>query len=123
MTATVLVVDDEPDLRLTVRMALSIAGHRVVESGSGEEGIAAVVAARPDAIIVDIALPGISGWEMIERLRSSNETVDIPVIILSAHVSQGNADRAASLHAAYLAKPFSVAELQQAVGSALSRNG
>ena len=107
----VLVVDDEPDIRMLTRMMLEGAGHEVIEADSGERCLEIVENETPDLILLDIRLPGIDGWGVLERV--TNRTVRrIPVVMMSAHSSEGTLARAAKAGSVgYLIKPFKEAEL------------
>lgn len=112
MSATVLVVDDEADLLFTIALSLELNGYRVLKAASGEEAIEVVEAERPDAIVLDLRLPGIDGWEVLRRLGEMGRFPATPVVLLSAQVDAATAARAVNLGChAHLAKPFSMAEL------------
>jgi DNA-binding response OmpR family regulator len=85
-------------------------GFRVVQSSSGEAALEVVAAECPDAVVLDLRLPGIDGWEVLRRL--SDGRTSPPVVLLSAQVDAATASRAMALGCrAYLAKPFRPAEL------------
>jgi CheY-like chemotaxis protein len=112
VTATVLVVEDEVDLLFTISLSLELNGYRVVKAGSGEEALQLVDAEDPDAIVLDLRLPGIDGWEVLHRLGEKGCFPRIPVVLLSAQVDAATEARAVQLGChAHLAKPFSAAEL------------
>jgi CheY-like chemotaxis protein len=112
MGATVLVVDDELDLLFTIGLGLELAGYKVVKASSGEEALRVVAAELPDAIVLDLRLPGIDGWEVLRRLGEAEIFPKVPVVLLSAQVDAATAARAVDLGVhAHLAKPFSSAEL------------
>ncbi len=67
--ATILVIEDEPDIRDLIRITLELDGMDVVQAGDGAEGIAKATAAAPDAIVLDVMMPGIDGWEVLSRLK------------------------------------------------------
>jgi two-component system KDP operon response regulator KdpE len=105
----ILVVDDEPPIRRYLRAALSAQGFIVYEAENGGEALNAVLASRPDIIILDLGLPDIDGIEVTRRLREWSQT---PIIILS--VREAEHDKIAALDAGaddYLTKPFSTGEL------------
>jgi CheY-like chemotaxis protein len=109
---TVLVVDDEADLLFTIALSLELAGYRVVKASSGEEAVAVAGAESPDAIVLDLRLPDIDGWEVIRRLGVAGSFPRTPVVLLSAQVDAATAARAVDLGVhAHLAKPFSASEL------------
>lgn len=82
--AKVLIVEDEPDVRRVLRLALEMARFKVLEASTGEEGLMITSAAGPDLIILDIMLPRMSGAEVLSRLRKASDTSAIPVIIITA---------------------------------------
>ena len=105
----VLVVDDERAIRRLLQVSLTAYGHTVFDATNGQEALEAVVAHRPDIIILDLGLPDIEGIEVTRRLREWTQT---PIIILS--VRDHETDKIAALDAGaddYLTKPFSVGEL------------
>jgi len=112
VTHTVLVVDDEVDLLFTITLSLELNGYRVLKAASGEEALDVVDRERPDAVVLDIRLPGIDGWEVLNRLKENGHFPATPVVLLSAQVDAATAARAVALGChAHLAKPFSTAEL------------
>ena len=105
----VLVVDDEPPIRRFLHASLTAHGYTVFEAGTGREAIDAVMAQRPDLVILDLGLPDMDGSEVTRRLR---EWSSVPIIILS--VREHESDKIAALDSGaddYLTKPFSVGEL------------
>lgn len=116
---SVLVIDDERAIRRFLRGALTAHSYTVSEAASGQEGLNAVMANRPDLIILDLGLPDIEGVEVIRQLR---EWSQIPIIILS--VRERDVDKVAALDAGaddYLTKPFSVDELLARLRVAMRR--
>lgn len=110
--STVLVVDDEVDLLFTIALSLELNGYKVLKAGSGEEALEVVETERPDAIVLDLRLPGIDGWEVLRRLGEMGRFPSTPVVLLSAQVDAATAARAINLGChAHLAKPFNTAEL------------
>lgn len=102
---TILVVDDEPDLRFLMRRILTGAGHQVVEAGNGEVALDAVRKAPPDLVVTDMMMPVMDGVELIRRLRADPATVSIPILSVSSHWYLAvDADAA-------LAKPYERADL------------
>jgi len=106
MKARILVIDDEPAIRDTMRMILEYEGHDVVLAGSGQEGLAAAEREPPDLVFLDIKMPGLDGLEVLTRLRAAHETV--PVVIVSAHGTAASALEAGRLGAfRFIEKPLS----------------
>jgi DNA-binding response OmpR family regulator len=105
----VVVADDDADIRALVTISAKRAGLEVVASvADGEQAIAAITELRPDLVILDVAMPGLTGLEVCAKVRENAELATIPVLLLSAAVDE--AARAAGREAGatdYLAKPFS----------------
>jgi two-component system, OmpR family, phosphate regulon response regulator PhoB len=118
----VLVVDDEPDITGLVAYHLAKAGYRVSTVATGTEALRAVRQERPDLLVLDLMLPGISGYDVLADLRRREETRDIGVILLTARKEESDRIRGLSLGADdYLAKPFSPQELVLRVAAILRR--
>ena len=106
MKARVLVIDDEPAIRDTLRMILEYDGHEVVLAGSGQEGLVQAEREPPDLVFLDIKMPGMDGLEVLTRLRAQNEAV--PVVMVSAHGTAASALEAGRLGAfRFIEKPLS----------------
>jgi two-component system, cell cycle response regulator DivK len=109
---TVLVADDNADQRALYVAILSHAGFSVIEARDGVEAIARAREDRPALIVMDVTMPGTSGWNAVRAVRDQIETRDIPVIVVTGLA--GTRDRDASFAAgsdAYLSKPVSPREL------------
>lgn len=121
MKSVVLVVEDEVDLLFTIALSLELNGYRVLKAASGEEALGIVEKERPDAVVLDLRLPGIDGWEVLNRLREMGHFPSTPVVLLSAQVDAATAARAVKLGChAHLAKPFSTSELSGVLRGLLS---
>lgn len=120
--STVLVVEDEPDVRFTVRLGLSLAGFTVVEAGTGEDALDLLEHGRPpDVIVLDLRLPGMDGMEVLRRLHDDERLRPVPVIVLSAHASPATAATAIGLGChIYLTKPVSQDRLRAVVAEAVT---
>lgn len=119
---TVLVVDDDRPLRSLLRTSLEEAGFRVLEARDGEEAIASVRAELPDLILLDIMMPGISGWEVTAALLADRSTDQIPIVFISARSETSDRLRAFELGAhAYLTKPFEPTVVVEAVDTVLGQ--
>jgi two-component system KDP operon response regulator KdpE len=117
---TVLVIDDEPQIRRIVRTALEGASTRVAEAADGAAALDQLAAERPQLIVLDLGLPDISGITICRELRARSRS---PILILSARHSDG--EKVALLDAGaddYMTKPFSTAELQARVRALLRRS-
>ncbi len=112
MDSKVLVIDDEPDILLLCRVNLGQAGMEVQEAESGQAGLEAALADTPDAVVLDLMMPGMDGFEVLRRLREDERTSDVPVLVLSARTGQAERARCATLGAnEFVAKPFFPDEL------------
>ena len=116
----ILLVDDDPGIRLSVQRALEFEGYRVTTAEDGEAALVAIAAAQPDCVILDISMPRLDGLGVCRRLRQDGN--DIPILVLTAR--QQVADRVSGLDAGaddYLAKPFALEELLARVRALLRR--
>jgi len=118
----VLVVDDEADIVALVAYHLVKAGYRVSTASSGPDAIGAARQERPALVVLDLMLPGASGYDVLEQLRNQPATRDIAVLMLTARREEQDRIRGLSLGADdYLTKPFSPQELVLRVGAILRR--
>jgi two-component system phosphate regulon response regulator PhoB len=118
----ILVVDDEPDIVALVAYHLARAGYRVTTAASGTEALALARSDCPSLIVLDLMLPGISGYEVLEQLRADERTKRVAVLMLTARREEQDRIRGLTLGADdYLTKPFSPAELVLRVGAILRR--
>ncbi len=116
----VLVIDDEPDILLTVRLSLELEGYEVIEAATGEEGLVLIREERPDVVLLDLRLPGLDGFAVLERLP--DEEADVPIIVISAHAAGATIDRAFDLGCRdFLTKPFTPDELVAKIGTAIAK--
>lgn len=107
----ILVIDDDLPLRGMLAAALRQAGFQVLLAGDGGEGHRALTIHRPDCILLDLAMPGINGWDFLQLLKETGFLGTVPIIVLSAHL---HVDPQAILQlgvAAILPKPFNLPEL------------
>lgn len=121
--STVLVVDDEADIRELVRLNLELDGHDVILAADGNEAIEFAVGEHPDCVILDVMMPEKDGWQVLEEMKSSIDPViaEIPVIMLTARADDLDRIRG-SIEGAirYLTKPFAPNELREEVNAALT---
>jgi two-component system phosphate regulon response regulator PhoB len=122
MTASILIVEDEEPIQILVTYNLQAEGFRVRATANGEDVAHLVNEERPDLIVLDWMLPGISGIEVCRLLRSRPETRDIPVIMLTARGEENERVRGLATGADdYIVKPFSVPELLARIKTILRR--
>jgi two-component system KDP operon response regulator KdpE len=117
--ASVLVVDDEPQIRKLLRLALETHGYAVVEAATAEAALRAAVMQRPDLVVLDLGLPDREGFDVLAALREWSQS---PVLVLSVRAREAEKVRAFELGADdYVVKPFGMAELLARIGAALRR--
>jgi CheY-like chemotaxis protein len=121
MSRKILLVDDEDDIREVAQMSLEMtAGWEVVTAASGAEALRVAAAERPDAILLDVMMPGMDGPDTARALRASGETGAIPIILLTAKVQAADRKRFDDLGVAgVLSKPFDPMELAAQVSGLL----
>jgi DNA-binding response OmpR family regulator len=118
----ILVVEDDPDIAELVAHYAEKAGHKTERVSSGTAGLARVRASRPDLVVLDVMLPGLSGLVVCEAMRADPTLASIPIIMLTARADE--ADRIAGLELGaddYVTKPFSPRELVARIGALLRR--
>lgn len=116
---TILVIDDEPQIRRVMRSTLSTHGYLITEAKSGEEGVESARKERPDLVLLDMNMPGMGGLEACKEIRRSSEA---PIIMLT--VRNAERDKVLALDAGaddYVVKPFGIEELLARIRSALRR--
>jgi len=108
MPKTILIIDDEPDIRELVTLAIELGtSWQPIAAESAATGLALAAERRPDAILLDVMMPGVDGPETIGRLHADEATRHIPVVFLTAKVRQSDRDRLLALGASgVLPKPF-----------------
>jgi excisionase family DNA binding protein len=108
----VLIVDDDERLREYVRVNLEMDGYTVLEAGSAEAGMRVLDEARPDLVLLDVMMPQVDGWEMLQRVHDRHGVGAIPVVMFSGKVDEGAAGEAAERGAqGFIGKPFDPGEL------------
>jgi DNA-binding response OmpR family regulator len=108
----VLVIDDEAPIRLLCRVNLEAEGVEVKEAADGEQGLEVARAEEPDAILLDVMLPGLHGWAVAERLLEDETTQNIPIIFLTARADLRDRARGMDLGGVdYVTKPFNPVDL------------
>jgi CheY-like chemotaxis protein len=110
--ATILLVEDEKSTVLLLKSAMTKAGHAVTAAESGADALAKVSASRFDLIIMDMSMPGMSGFEAIRKLKSNPETRAIPILALTGAITAGDRDEAYDAGCdAFENKPIDIARL------------
>lgn len=119
---TVMVVEDDPQVRESLTDTLVASGHAAISAVDGSAAIAELATARPDLVCVDQVLPQVSGYRLCEFIRSQPELRDVPILMMSGRALPEDLARAEEVGAnAYLSKPFSQALFKSAVSRLLRR--
>jgi DNA-binding response OmpR family regulator len=112
MQPRVLVADDDPVILRLLEVNLGLEGFAVETASGGEEAVTRAAETPPDVIILDVMMPGMSGYDVVGRLREDPTTAEIPVVFLSARAQEEDRARGRELGvAAYVTKPFDPGEL------------
>lgn len=116
MGAKVLVVEDEPDIMRIITHALTASGYQVIHAYGGDDAIRKVKAQMPDLVLADLAMPKVSGVDVIQSIKKDPETQHIPILAVTAHMWDGTAQSAGQVGAtAFISKPFNMKQLLLAV--------
>ena len=117
--STVLVVEDDEDMRHLYSAGLGNVGYRVITAATGTDGLRAARDEHPDVIVLDLSIAGADGWEVVRCLKASQKTGDIPVLLVTGYSNLANRARAEGC-AGYLTKPIRLDTLRTAVASVLA---
>lgn len=118
MTARIVVIEDQPEIRQLIRMTLEFGDYLLFEAADADAGWAAIEQHAPDLVLLDVMMPGsMDGLELCRRLRAVPERARLPVILLTARSQQHDIEAGREAGAdAYLTKPFSPMELLDRIG-------
>jgi DNA-binding response OmpR family regulator len=112
MTRRILIVDDEPNIVLSLEFLMQHSGFEVAVARDGEDALAQMAAFRPDLVLLDIMLPKLNGYEVCQKLRENPDWAGVKVVMLSAKGRELEVSKGLALGAdAYVTKPFSTREL------------
>lgn len=116
-------IEDEAEMIDLVRLILNRRGYEVIGANGGLEGLEIVRREKPDLVLLDLMMPDLGGWEVFQQMKASEETRNIPVIVVTAKAQ--TIDRVLGLHIAkvddYISKPFSPQELFNSIEKVLNR--
>ena len=119
--ARVLVIDDEPDVRWVLRLSLERAGHEVILAEDGLRGVAMAQRQRPDVIVLDLMMPVMDGYGVLNALSRDERTHHLPVLVLTAKALPEEEERVTEAGAnGFLTKPFEPADLASALEGILA---
>ena len=121
MRATVLIVEDEPDIQLFSRLYLEMAGFRVLQAVTGEDALDLVATDPPDVVLLDLRMPGMGGLGFLDRVALDGDAARIPVVVMSAHGDPGTIAQAVARGCrGYVTKPFLPSDLVHALDAAIA---
>ncbi len=122
--ATVLLIDDGKDIRTLMREALSGAGYTVIEADDGLAGLSLATTGNPDIIVLDLVLPGLSGWDVMRKMRANTALADVPIVAISAesHESMDGDDAYLLGCNAFIKKPVKIGALITEIGALLKKH-
>jgi len=122
-TASVLIVDDEPNILLSLQFLMKKSGYDVRTAKDGEEALAEISRAAPDLVLLDVMMPKIDGFSICERIRANPEWKDMRIIMLTARGRDVEREKGLALGADdYITKPFSTKDAIARVEAALARS-
>ena len=120
MSKEILIVDDEPGVAVAIQFLMEQQGHRVLVAQRGEDALEMIYKYKPDLVLLDIMLPGISGWEVCEIIRLNPDYRNIKIVFLTARSTEVEIAKGLALGAdAYITKPFSNDKLVARVNALL----
>jgi len=121
-TRSVLIVDDSDDMRILLEQILDEENYTLFFAKDGETAIEQAIEHHPGIILMDMSLPGISGWEAVEQLRMMSDFNHTPIIAVTAHVLQADKDRAFAIGCnAHLGKPFDLEDVLNIIDSQFAK--
>jgi len=121
---TILIVEDEPDTAEMFAQMLRLSGYRVLKTYGGVSGMKQLLHEKPDAVLLDVMMPDITGFEVLRFVRREPKLAKLPVIIVSAKSLPGDIEKGMSAGASvYLTKPVAFLELKKAVEDAIANSG
>jgi len=119
----VLIVEDAEATRQLLEMSLTVDGFEVIQCVDGPTGLEAALTTAPDVVLLDIALPGMDGWEVLSRLRADPRGQDIPVLVITAHDTAESQTTPTAVEAdGVFGKPFQLPHLRARIAS-VAANG
>ena len=119
MPKQVLIIDDDQGISTAMSVRLRAAGYELIQASTGEAGLVEAAIHRPDAILLDIRMPGIDGYEVCHRLKATPELAEIPVIFVSANATETTRQKAFEVGGfGFIAKPYEPKDVLDAIQSA-----
>lgn len=118
MAKKIMVVDDEPYIARVIKFKLEQEGYTVISANDGQSGLQKIKEEKPDLVLLDVMMPGLSGYEVCQRIKEDAELAGIPVVILTAKGQERDREQGLTMGASdYITKPFSPNRLLELVKS------
>lgn len=122
MSKRIMIVDDEEDIRISVGQILEVSGYEVVKAEDGKDCLNKLEKKIPDLVILDIMMPGMSGWDVAARIKENPKWNKIPIVFLTAKGDEMSIGVGGLASEDYIVKPFDVIDLKERVDNVL-KNG
>ena len=118
--AKILVIEDELGIQKVIRANLAASGYTILTAENGEDGLELANSNRPDLILLDLMMPGISGWDVLDKMKQEQQLSSIPVIVITASAWGDSEQKLRDMGAVdYIVKPFDLDDLLRRVKAAL----
>jgi len=123
MSKKVMIVDDEPDILMTVGQMLEMCGYEVIKAKDGKECIDILkqLPSNPDLVLLDIMMPEISGWDVAAKMKENPDWKKIPIVFLTAKGDIMSIGMGSLAAVEYIVKPFDIKELKQIIAKILNK--
>jgi two-component system alkaline phosphatase synthesis response regulator PhoP len=116
MAKKIMVVDDEPYIARVIKFKLEQEGYSVISANDGQSGLQKIKEEKPDMVLLDVMMPGLSGYEVCQKIKQDAELAGIPVVILTAKGQERDREQGLTMGASdYITKPFSPNRLLELV--------
>ena len=122
MPKKVMIVDDEEDIRISVRQILEISGFEVIPAESGTDCLHKLEHTLPDLVILDIMMPGMNGWDVAAKIKQNPQWQRIPIVFLTAKGDEMSMGMGGLASEAYIVKPFDILTLKDSVEKILYKH-
>ena len=121
MAKKVMIVDDEPDVRTSVSQILKVSGYTIIEGENGAECLLKLQQEIPDLLILDIMMPGMSGWDVAAKIKENQKWRDIPIVFLTAKGDDMSIGMGSIAAKDYIVKPFDIMDFKRRVEKLLKK--
>jgi len=122
MAKKIMIVDDEPDILFTVGQMLEISGYEVIKAVDGDDCLKKLDEVRPDLVLLDIMMPGMSGWDVAAKIKENPRWNDIPIVFVTAKGDAMSVGMGTMAAEDYITKPFDIMDLKTRVEKVLNKH-